>query len=173
MKVGSTHTYAAPPDVVFMMMTDPDVLAARYGALGHRDIRITEHRESGDGAATVASRRSVPMDVPGFAKRFLSPTNTIEQHDRWNTPAADGSRSGTWEVSAKGVPVTTGGTLRITPGAKRTTVVEVTGEVTSSVPIVGSKLAGFVAGDVQRTLSAEEAFNDDYLEQHGWRRGSR
>lgn len=162
MKVSSTHTYAAPPDEVLTMMTDPDVLIAKYEALGHRDIRITEHRVDA-GAVTVVSRRRVPMEVPGFAKRFLSPLNGVEQRDEWEAPAADHSRTGTWQVDASGVPVDVGGTLRITAGPKRTTVVEITGEVTSSVPIVGGKLAGFVAGDVQRTLTAEEAFNDSYL----------
>jgi hypothetical protein len=166
MDVHSTHTYPAPPDVVFTMMTDPEVLTEKYAALGHQDVRITEHEVDGD-TVTVCSRRRVPMDVPGFAKRFLSPMNTVEQRDHWEAPAADGSRTGTWQVSAAGVPVTTGGTLRITPGPKRTTVVEIAGDVTSSVPLVGGKLAGFVAGDVQRTLAAEEAFNDGYLSTRG------
>lgn len=169
MEVRSTHTYAAPPGVVFEMMTDPDVLTAKYAALGHDDVRIVEHSVDGD-TLTVRSRRKVPMDVPGFAKRFLSPTNAVEQSDRWDAPAEDGSRTGTWQVNAAGVPVTVGGTLRITPGPKRTTVVEVAGEVTSSVPLVGGKLAGFVAGDVQRTLAAEEAFNDEHLAARSGRR---
>lgn len=163
MKVHSTHTYAAAPDAVLAMMTDPDVLTAKYTALGHRDITIVEHIVEG-GAVTVRSRRSVPMEVPGFAKRFLSPMNSVEQHDHWDPPAADKSRTGTWQVNAKGVPVNVGGTLRISPGSKRgTTVVEIRGEVTSSVPLVGGKLASFVGGDVQRTLAAEEAFNDEHL----------
>lgn len=167
MNVHSTHTYAAAPDAVLAMMTDPEVLTAKYASLGHRDITIVEHTVDG-GAVTVRSRRNVPMDVPGFAKRFLSPMNSVEQFDRWDPPAPDRSRTGTWKVSAKGVPVSVGGTLRITPGPKKTTVVEIDGEVASSVPLVGGKLAGFVGGDVQRTLADEEAFNDGYL-----RRGRR
>ncbi len=166
MKVSSTHTYAAPPEEVFRMMTDPDVLSAKYEELGHQAIRITDYAVNA-GAVTVASRRSVPMDVPGFAKRFLSPMNAVQQRDRWDAPATDNSRTGTWRVNATGVPVDVGGTLRLTPGKKkRTTLVEITGEVTCSVPIVGGKLAGFVGGDVQRTLTAEEDFNDSYLADH-------
>jgi hypothetical protein len=162
MEVRSTHTYAAPPAVVFTMMTDPEVLTAKYTALGHEDVGITEHEIDG-GVVTVCSKRRVPMDVPGFAKRFISPTNTVEQRDHWDEPGPDGTRTGTWRVDAAGVPVTVGGTLRITPGPKRTTMVEITGEVRSSVPIVGGKLTSFVAGDVRRTIAAEEAFNDDHL----------
>jgi hypothetical protein len=163
MKVSSTHTYHAPPDVVLTMLTDPEVLSAKYEALGHRDIRVVEHTVDADGVR-VATRRSVPMDVPGFAKKFLKPMNTVEQLDEWDSPTTDGSCTGTWRADAGGVPVDVGGTLQITPGTKKnTTVVEISGEVRSSVPLVGGKLAGFVGADVQRTLAAEEDFNDGYL----------
>lgn len=161
MKVSTTHTYAATPEAVFATMTTPDVLVEKYTSLGHRDITILDHAVR-KGAVSVRSRRTVPMQVPGFAKRFLSPTNTVEQHDQWSAPAPDGSRTGTWEVSAKGVPVKVHGTLRLTP-VKGGTVVEMTGEVTSSVPLVGGKLASFVGDDVLRTMHAEEEFNDGHL----------
>ena len=133
-----------------------------HTALGHSGITILEHSTSGD-TVSVRSRRTVPMAVPGFAERFLSPTNSVEQHDRWDAPAKDGSRTGTWEMDARGVPVSAGGTLRLTPGKDGATVVEIVGEVKSSVPLRGGKLASFVGADVQRTLQAEEAFNDGYL----------
>jgi len=162
MKVTSNHTYAAAPETVFAAMTTPETLVAKYTALGHDRIEILEHTVKG-GAVSVRSRREVPMDVPGFAKKFLSPKNTVDQHDRWEAPAADGTRKGTWEVVARGVPVKVGGTLRLAPGPKGTTVVEISGEVTCSVPLLGGKLASFVGGDVQRTLTAEEEFQDGHL----------
>ena len=123
MKVASTHQYAAPPDVVFAMMTTPEVLTEKYTALGHHDVHILEHSDDG-GEVSVRSRRNVPMEVPGFAKKFLSPTNSVEQRDRWHAAAHDGSRSGTWEVQAKGVPVSAGGTesvlVRLPDGREQT-----------------------------------------------------
>ena len=71
-------------------------------------------------------------------------------------------------MSAKGVPVSVGGTLRLTPDGHGATVVEIDGEVRSSVPLVGGKLADLVGGDVRRTLEAEEAYNALVL---GRRRG--
>ena len=61
------------------------------------------------------------------------------------------------------MPVSAGGTLRMAPGPGGTTIVEINGEVKCSLPLLGGKLASSVAGDVQRTLQAEEAFNDGYL----------
>ncbi len=165
MKVTSTHKYAASPDVVFAVMTTPEVLIEKYTALGHHEVTILEHSVTGPergGGVSVRSRRKVPMQVPGFAKRFLGPENTVEQHDRWSAPAANGTRTGTWQVSARGVPVKVGGTLRLGPVAGGTEV-EISGEVSCSVPLVGGKLASFVGGDVERTISGEEEFNDQHL----------
>lgn len=169
MKVHSSHTYPAPPDRVFTVMTDPEVLHRKYEALGHRDIQVIDHVVAA-GEVTVRTHRSVPMTVPGFAKRFLAPMNEVEQRDHWNAPGPDGARTGTWEVTAKGVPVSVGGTLRLAPDGQGATVVEIDGDVRSSVPLVGGKLADHVGHDVARTLEGEEAFNTLVL---GKRRTSR
>ncbi len=163
MKVVSRHHYAAAPDLVFAALTDPAVLAEKYTALGHHDIEIIEHSATKTGVS-VRSRRSVPLEVPGFAKRFLSPTNKVEQHDTWGPAAADGTRTGTWAVDAKGVPVKVGGTLKVSPEGDGT-LCEIVGEVTSSVPLLGGKLASYLGGDVERTIHAEEAFNDAHLKK--------
>jgi hypothetical protein len=158
MKVHSTHTYAATPERVLTVMTDPDVLHRKYEALGHRDVHVVDHVVA-DGEITVRTRRSVPMTVPGFAKRFLAPMNDVEQIDHWNAAGPDGVRTGTWQVTARGVPVSVGGTLRLAPDGHGATVVDIDGEVRSSVPLVGGKLADHVGHDVERTMEAEESFN--------------
>ncbi len=143
-------------------MTTPGVLVEKYTALGHQDVKIVEHTEHA-GVVRVTSRRKVPMEVPGFAKRFLNPLNTVEQTDEWQPATAKGERHGTWKVSASGVPVSVGGILHLVAAGKGHTLVEITGEVACSIPFVGGKLASYVGADVERTMSAEEQFNDGYL----------
>lgn len=162
MKVTSRHTYAATPVVVFAAMTTSEVLIEKYKALGHQDVKIMERTERA-GVVRVASKRKVPMEVPGFAKRFLNPLNTVEQTDEWQPASAKGERHGTWKVSASGVPVSVGGTLHLVAAGRGRTVVEITGDVSCSIPLVGGKLASYVGGDVERTVRAEEEFNDAYL----------
>ena len=53
--------------------------------------------------------------------------------------------------------------MHLVAAAKGHTVVEITGDVTCSIPLVGGKLASFVGGDVERTMRGEEDFNDGYL----------
>ncbi len=162
MKVSSRHTYSAPAAAVFAAMTSPDVLIEKYTALGHQDVKIIERTELA-GIVRVTSRRKVPMEVPGFAKRFLNPLNTVEQTDEWQPATAKGERHGTWKVSASGVPVSLGGTLHLVAAGKGRTVVEMTGEVSCSIPFLGGKLASHVGADVEGTMRAEEEFNDSYL----------
>lgn len=165
MKVASTHIYSAPADAVFAVMTSPDVVVAMYGALGHVDVKVIEHSECA-GITSVRSRRGVAMDVPLFAKRFFDPVNVVDQHDEWDPPLPDGSRWGIWQVSARGVPVTAGGQMRLGPTDDgRGTVVEMTGEVTCPMPIVGSRIAALVGDEVERTMRASEAFIDGYLHE--------
>jgi hypothetical protein len=65
------------------------------------------------------------------------------------------------------VPVTTGGQLHLAPTSDGLgTIVEITGEVTCPMPIVGGRIAAFVGDDVERTLQAEAAFLDGYLVEH-------
>ena len=52
---------------------------------------------------------------------------------------ADHARSGTWEVQAKGVPVSAGGTLRLSPGPGRTTIVEGTMMMKQETPAISMK----------------------------------
>jgi len=161
MKVASTHTYAAPPEVVFAVMTSPEVLVAKYEALGHLDVKIVEHTARA-GITVVRSRRGVRLVVPTFAKRFFEPITLVDQHDEWDPPQDDGSRAGIWQVIARGVPVTTGGHLLLTPVADGT-IVEIAGEVTCPMPIVGGRIATFLAADVERTMQEGAAFLDGYL----------
>jgi len=46
---------------------------------------------------------------------------------------------------------------------QRATAVEIAGEVSCSIPFVGGKLASYVGANVERTMRAEEEFNDTYL----------
>ena len=124
---------------------------------------MVAREERADGSVTVRTRRTVPMDVPGFAKKVLSPTNRVEQEDVWAAPGPDGACSGRWRVEARGVPVTVGGTITVAPAGDDRCTVTVRADVVCGIPLVGGRIAGFVADDVLRTVHGEEAFTDARL----------
>lgn len=161
MEVKGSHVYPVPVDAVIAMLQDKSTTVAKYEGMGHRDVQILEFA-SDEGMLRIVSSRVVDVDLPGFAKRVLKPTNTMVQTDEWRR-AEDGSWSGTFSVEVKGSPVRISGTMDLEPtaGGSRHDVVL---DFQVKVPIVGGKIADWLGKkDVQRTVDAEFEFNDGRL----------
>jgi hypothetical protein len=164
MDVKRSHTYAAPIEVVIAMLSDPEATTAKYDGMGHRDIEIVDC-SAGDGTLHIESSRVVDVDLPGFAKKFLKPTNTMRQTDEW-LETEDGSWDGTFAVDVDGAPIELSGVMRLTPDDDACTH-EVTITMHVKVPLVGGKIADWAGkNDVVKTLEAEFAFGDDWLADH-------
>lgn len=164
MDVSDSHTYDAPLDAVLDMFADAEAIVARYEGMGHRDVEVLECTRDDD-SLTVRTSRVVEVDLPGFARKVLSPTNTMEQTDRW-TAADDGTWDGTVSVDVQGAPVKMSGTMRLEPAGERTTM-HLTLSMQVKVPIVGGKIADWAGkNDVPRTMVAEFAAGDAWLADH-------
>jgi hypothetical protein len=164
MELSGSHTYRAAIDQVEAMLADPEVTKARYESMGHRDVRVLEV-VSGDGTLRVRASRVVDVQLPGFAKAVLKPTNTMLQTDEWSRNK-DGSWSGTFDVEVKGAPVHISGTMKLTPSGDEC-VHDVAVKVEVHVPFVGGRIASWAAnGDVRRSIEAEAAFNSEWLAGH-------
>jgi hypothetical protein len=153
--------YAAPVESVIAMLQDKSATVDKYESMGHQDVQVLEFAAAAD-AMRIVSSRVVTVDLPGFAKKALKPTNTIVQTDEWRR-GADGSWSGTFSGDVKGSPVKISGTMMLAPaasGAEHT----VTIDVQVKIPLIGGKIADWAGkNDVRRTLDAEFAFNDARL----------
>lgn len=161
MEFTAVHDYDHPIDEVFATFVDFDLVRAKYEALGHESVELLERSEH-DGAVTLRTRRVVPLDVPGFAKKFLQPKNPVVQTDTWSAPDERGVRTGTFTVEARGVPVTVQGTLRLEPterGCRNT----ITTKVECKVPLVGGRIAEFVGGDTRKAVAHEETWTKAHL----------
>lgn len=164
MKVTKSHTYNASLDTVIAMLSDPDAVTARYEGMGHREIEIRECDSDGESLHIVSSR-AVDVDLPGFAKKVLSPTNTMVQTDDWR--AEGDGWSGSFDVDVAGAPVQMRGTMSLTPDGDKT-VHEVTIEMKVTVPLVGGKISDWVGkNEVPVTLQAEFQAGDDWLAAKG------
>ena len=165
MEVRVSHTYAAPLEDVLAMLRDGEATREKYEGMGHRDVQITEC--AGDDAALrVTSTRVVDVDLPGFAKKVLKPTNTMTQRDEWHRSRGGDGWDGTFDVEVKGAPIHLSGTMRLNPEGAETTY-EVVLNVEVKVPLVGGRIADWAAkNDVRRTLDAEVAFGDTWLAEH-------
>lgn len=160
MRLHVQNDYPCGPDQVFATLTDPEFLRAQMEARGDTNVTV-ESGPAADGHRVV-TRRTVALDIPAFAKKFLRPTNVVTQTAVWADPAPDGSRTGTWQVDAKGAPVTMFGTMTLR-GGPAGTVGEIDGEVSSSIPLVGNKVAAFVGKEAEGNLNGEHEFALSWL----------
>ena len=109
MRIEGSHVYPVPVDTVIAMFHDEAATVGRYESMGHRDVQILEFAAD-DGTVRIVSSRVVDVDLPGFAKKALTPTNTMKQTDEWQR-RGDGSWAGTFAVDVQGAPVRIDGTM--------------------------------------------------------------
>jgi len=158
MAFSGDQTYDAAVDDVIALFTDPDVVRARYEAAGDRDIEILECGPQGDGFV-IRTSRTVDVDLPGFARKVLKPTNTMIQVDTWSARDVDGARDGDFAIEVKGAPVKVAGEMRIEPTADGGTRHTVDGKLDVKVPLIGGKVASWAEGPSQQRLDGEYDFH--------------
>jgi uncharacterized protein YndB with AHSA1/START domain len=154
-KMTATHRFDADVETVFALMTDPGFLTRMYADEGATDIQV-DSNESDDGP-TVVSRRKVTIDLPGFAKKVMAPTNTVVQTDEWASADDAGWRVCRYKVEVQGVPSRINGTVTLSPdsgGTRQDTVAD----VKVSIPLLGGKLEKFAVENGVKALEHEAAF---------------
>jgi hypothetical protein len=167
MALRGDQTYDAAVDDVFATFVDPDVVRARYEAAGDRDIEILECSPQGSTSRdgfVIRTSRTVDVDLPGFARKVLKPTNTMIQTDSWSARDLDGARDGDFAIDVKGSPVKVAGTMRLEPTATGGTRYTVDGKLDVKVPIIGGKVASWAEGPSQQRLDAEYDFHRALVE---------
>ena len=162
MEFSATHTYQRSAAAVFAVLTDFGCTRDKYEALGHGDVELVSREEDNDGGVTLVTRRVVPLELPGFAKKVLSPRQSVTQTDTWSAANGDGVRTGTFAAVAKGTPVQVRGTMYLASSSARrcTNVINVT--VECRIPLLGGKIASFVAGDTRKAVDHEQTWVRDH-----------
>ena len=163
MQFNAVHTYSHTADEVFAALTDFEAVKSKYEAIGQSEVQLVRRDEGDDGSITLVTTRVVPLELPGFAKKVLSPKQHVTQTDAWSAPDGSGERTGTFAVEAKGTPVQVRGTLHLAPcGSKGcTNTTDVT--VECKVPLIGGKITDLVASDTRRALDHEHNWMSEHL----------
>jgi hypothetical protein len=164
-KKKKTHTFDAPVERVFEMMTDPASHVAKAKRAGHQDIDIVEEQRDETGLL-IRIARTVHLELPGFAKKVLQPKNRIISTDEWRDNG-DGTYGGTFSTEFKsGAPIDLKGSTKIAPDGDDKTTYEVEIDVSVKVPMLGKKLEKWAEGDVEEQLENEFAAGDEWLAKH-------
>ena len=161
MRMRVTHQLNGDVDQVFALMTDPDFLQRKFTAGGAKNISV-DQEQLADGSRRITVRRHVTVDLPGFAKKFIQPTNSLLQTETWE-PAGDGEpRTCRYRVDVQGVPSHIDGTVTLTPDGTGTRQ-DVEAEVKVSIPIVGGKLEKLAVDSGEKLLADEADFTNKEL----------
>jgi len=155
-----THHYDADVETVYKLISDPAFIERKYADQGATDIVIES--DDASGAVHNVIRRKVTIDLPGFAKKVMSPTNTMVQTEQWAAPDADGRRVCAYTIEVQGVPSKISGTVTLSPRAGGTDQ-EIEADVKVSVPLLGGKLEKFAVDSGKKQLADEATFTQAAL----------
>lgn len=164
MELEKQHTFDAPIADVWAMFLDKESHLAKFASMGHRDIEVLSCEED-DSHLKIQIQRVVDIDVPGFAKKFLKPSNTVISTDTW-ADQGDGTYGGTFEIDIKGTPVEARGRTRLAPADDSRTDYTISVDIKVKVPLVGGRIEGFAKGDIEKQIDQEFLAGDSWLTDH-------
>ncbi|MSO58663.1 MAG: DUF2505 domain-containing protein [Thermoleophilia bacterium] len=145
-------TYKQDPDAVYAFLSDPATVKARSEAFGDTNIDVTSS------GTTISNTREVLAEVPPFAKRFLSPRNTVTDTKTWDP----GTRAARMSVVIKAARTTITGDVKITPNGTGADFV-VSFVVKCEIPLVGGQLEKHVTRLTEEGMRREFEWNQRRL----------
>ena len=131
MDITTRLEFEAAPTEVYAMLTDAQFLdeVCQATASSSYDVDVA--------GSTTRTTRSFP--APDGVARFTGSTLTVTEETVWGEPAADGRRSADLQMKVEGQPVGMKGRLDLIP-AGAGSVVQLTGDLKVSIPLLGKKL---------------------------------
>ncbi len=148
-------TYTQDADTVYAFASNPERVAERSTHMGEKDLNITKKGDA------VHNTRTVFAEVPGFAKKFLNPASTAVEIKAWD-PA---TRSAKLSVDIKGAPTQVRGTITIVPNPAGGCDYATDFEAICKIPLIGKKLAQYVAGVTEKGMREEFVWNQKRMDE--------
>lgn len=164
MDISLAHHFDRPFAEVWAMLLDPEAHVAKYEHMGHREVEVTK-AEPGDDSLEITIVRQVDIDVPGVAKKFINPSNTVTSDDRWEL-RADGAGSGHSDVDIKGVPVQSTGSAALVDDGAGGCDYTIELAIKVKVPMIGEKVAGALRPQLEAQIASEFAASEAWLADH-------
>lgn len=148
-------TYGVSADDVFSKHVDEAFATKKFTALGSKDVAVTTTRNGDE--VTLHVKRKVDVDVPGFARKVVQPTNTVELTEVWR-PGGDGYVC-EWEAETSPTPAKLHGSRTLTnDGTGCVDRTDGVAEVKIKVPLIGGKLEELLCTTSRDELEGELAW---------------
>ena len=152
------YVYNKAADSVMKMFSDRDYFERKY-AQAADSFEVLEH-ELSDSTFRIKVTRTVPTDVPvpNFAKKLIPGSMTVIQEDIWDLAA----RTGKISIDVVGSPVHVTANMRLIDGPKGGEN-HVSWKVDCRIPLIGGKIAKFVADDIQAKSPEDLRLSNEIL----------
>ncbi|MGX7677787.1 DUF2505 domain-containing protein [Jatrophihabitans sp. DSM 45814] len=162
MKLSESITSEASVEQTFEAHCEPGVREAACKKSGALSWNVTIE-PAADGTVRIQVDRSLPPDVPDFAKKFIGDKIEVRQIEQWSAADSAGGRTADLRLTIKGQPVTMVGTAVIAPSGSGSTVT-IEGDVKVAVPIIGKKFEPDLARVIASGFRTELQTGQEWLE---------
>jgi hypothetical protein len=160
-KVRIEHDYTADVETVYALISDPGFVERKYVAIGGRDVAV-DRTETDGGGCEVVTKRTISVDLPGFAKKVLTPSQTAVQIERWAPATSSGERVCTYTVEAQGAPSRIEGVHKLQPTASGCHhTIDIDAKI--NIPLLGGRLEKLAAEQGSDDIAKQFAYTDDEL----------
>lgn len=165
MALAASTTLSASAQSVTDVFTNEDFIKHVSETVGGTLLQFTISGPT-NAAFTTKTVRTLPTTrMPDIAKKFVGETLTVTQEESWSAPAPDGSRTNTIKLTVAKAPVDVAAVQQLVV-AGDSTEVRLTGEVKSSVPFLGAKIASAAEPVIGRALNLQATLAQEWLNTH-------
>ena len=154
--------YTQDIETVYRFMTDPAAIKRRCEALGETNIRV--HVDEAGGTKTITVTRDIERELPSFAKKLFSSTNTVTERLEWRDSGGDKTCKS--HVDIAGTPAKIDSNIAISPKPEGC-IYDIEFEVSVKVPLIRKKLEEFAAKATLESIRDQQAYNKRELEASG------
>lgn len=156
MRITQQRTYNLSAEQLMEKLTSQSFYEERFAVLGVSDYEFAEFGESHEGFV-VHIVRTLQVDmsrIPSFAKRFVNASMELSTKFVWRIKEG-ASFAGQYAVKMGNVPVTIEGNTYVQNISESQCQQEVRITVSSSVPLVGKKIAAALAERVEEVIEKD------------------
>lgn len=167
-KLARTRQFPVSPSILYGVLTSRAYYDARFAMSGVVDYGY-EEQQMPNGALLIRLTRHMEVTsakVPAFARRFMGRSAALVSEFIWQ-PGALPPFQASFSFSMGNVPVSVVGSMTLSADDAGLAHQRLEANITSSVPLLGRKLAQLVADQVDKGLASDSRATLRYLEEQG------
>jgi hypothetical protein len=167
MKITLQQAYPASVSTLWQVFGDPDYPHKKYQALGITRYEVHQFEVS-DVLIRLDMTRTLsvpPEKIPAFVRKFVHPEQALRYVSSWRLVSPENADFDL-QIIPHGLPVTISAKGTLTQKDARHSVMELSFNITTSVPFIGGKIEALIAQHLEKSYHADHAYTLRYLTEN-------